>query len=52
MLPNGAPMRILSLEDEESEGQEAAGWLDDHTMTKLDRLLDMLEENADCTRVW
>jgi transcriptional/translational regulatory protein YebC/TACO1 len=58
-------LRIRDEEDpEEGQGQEAAqpetnalsedtaGWVDEETVAKLDRLASALEEEADCTRIW
>ncbi|CAO1619858.1 unnamed protein product [Sympodiomycopsis kandeliae] len=53
MLPTGPPLRIKDGEEVSAEVQEdTAGWVDEATLAKLDRLKDMLEEDAGCTRIW
>ncbi|MCO5565474.1 hypothetical protein L7F22_019147 [Adiantum nelumboides] len=54
MVFNDPPVRIRGIHEEEGSAEDVAssGWLEEDTLVKMDRLLGMLEENADCSRVW
>ncbi|PWN32172.1 YebC-like protein [Meira miltonrushii] len=54
MIFNDAPVRIRGIHEEEGSAEDAAssGWLQEDTLVKMDKMLGMLEENADCSRVW
>jgi transcriptional/translational regulatory protein YebC/TACO1 len=43
-----APSDRAELEQEETFG----GWVDEEYVKRMDKLLGMLEDNADCTRLW
>lgn len=57
MLPIDPPLRIRPTESEEDvqagdvDGIDG-GWIDEEVVERLDKLVELLEETADCQRVW
>ncbi|KDN43012.1 YebC-like protein [Tilletiaria anomala UBC 951] len=49
LLPNGP---LLHVQDANADADATAGWVDGEYVQRLDRMLSLLEDNADCTRVW
>lgn len=54
MIYNDPPVRIRGIHEGERSADDvtSSGWLEEDTLVKMDKLLGMLEENADCSRVW
>lgn len=55
MLPEAPPMLVKGVhipDEQEVSTLGAAGWLSEGDVNKLDKMVDMLYENADCTRIW
>lgn len=57
MLIMGPPLRIRDPEVQKTEEDcvidaETAGWIDEATLAKLDRLKENLEDDVGCQRIW
>ncbi|PWN91285.1 YebC-like protein [Acaromyces ingoldii] len=52
LVPSGAPLRVRDQDDPVEEPGEAAGFVMAADIEKLDRLVEALEDGAECQRVW
>lgn len=50
MLPTTPPLRID--DGERKGGEDGTEWISTETVQKMDKLVDFLQENADCSKVW
>lgn len=52
MLPTSPPLRIGDASEELEESGDAGERVSTETIAKMDRFVDFLQENADCSKVW
>jgi transcriptional/translational regulatory protein YebC/TACO1 len=58
LIPSGPPLRFRAAPvdgepaEEVDEDEEASGYVDEEDIERLDRLMENLEEEADCQRIW
>lgn len=52
LVPSGAPLRVRDEDETGEEPGEAAGFVLAADIEKLDRLVEALEDGAECQRVW
>lgn len=59
LIPSGPPLRFRAApvdgepaEEADDAEEEASGYVDEEDIERLDRLMEALEEEADCQRIW
>lgn len=52
MTPTSPPLQIRSQAMERDKTDDIVGYVEDEEVERLEKLLDVLEETADCDRVW